>query len=117
MDDIGHAAIDLIRSYSKSWLLLNAFDENRLTYNNKNIVYHENFTEDFCTANILSFKQDLMSQQEASELFGNQREHGLSQILGSIHQTFAGELLSNLSMNEQLICFISHSRSSFCRWE
>ncbi|MBX3487541.1 MAG: virulence protein RhuM/Fic/DOC family protein [Candidatus Paracaedibacteraceae bacterium] len=92
-DDIGHAAIDLIRSYSKSWLLLNAFDENRLTYNNKNIIYHENFTEDFCAANILSFKQDLMSQQEASELFGNQREHGLSQILGSIHQTFAGELL------------------------
>jgi death-on-curing family protein len=92
-DDIGHAAIDLIRSYSKSWILLSAFDENRLTYNNKNTTYQENFTEEFCCNNILNLKQELISQHEASELFGNIREHGLAQILGSIHQTFGGELL------------------------
>ena len=92
-DDVGHAAIDLIRSYSKSWLLLNAFDENRLTYTNKNNNYQTSFTEDFCLHNILQIKNELMSQREASSLFGNQREHGLAQILGGIHQTFGGDLL------------------------
>lgn len=92
-DDIGHAAIDLIRSYSKSWLLLNAFDDNRLTYHSKNNSYQDTFTEALCHQNILKLKQELISQQEASYLFGIQRGHGLDQILGSIHQTFAGELL------------------------
>lgn len=92
-DDVGHAAIDLIRSYSKSWLLLNAYDENRLTYTNKNQNYQENFTEEFCIQSIQKLKEDLINQNEASSLFGNQRDHGLSQILGGIHQTFAGEFL------------------------
>jgi death-on-curing family protein len=92
-DDIGHAAIDLIRSYTKSWLLLNAFDENRLTYTNKNKTYQDTFTEEVCLQSISHLKQELMDQQEASHLFGTQREHGLSQILGGIHQTFSGEFL------------------------
>lgn len=92
-DDIGNAAIDLIRSYTKSWLLLNAFDENRLTYTNQNKTYQDSFTEEICLQNISQLKRELMDQQEASHLFGAQREHGLAQILGSIHQTFGGELL------------------------
>lgn len=92
-DDIWHAAIDLIRSYTKSWLLLNAFDENRLTYTNKNKTYQDTFTEEVCLQSISHLKQELMDQQEASQLFGIQQEHGLSQILGGIHQTFSGEFL------------------------
>lgn len=92
-DNVGHAAIDLIRFYSRSWLLLNAFDENRLTYTNKNSAHQNIFTEEFCYQNIINFKYELMEQQEASDLFGKQRGHGLSQILGSIHQTFSNELL------------------------
>ena len=42
---------------------------------------------------ISHLKQELMDQQEASQLFGIQQEHGLSQILGGIHQTFSGEFL------------------------
>ncbi|MCX7337787.1 MAG: Fic family protein, partial [Alphaproteobacteria bacterium] len=53
---------------------------------------------------IRSLKQDLMIKAEASDLFGRLREQGsqggqedqgamVSSILGSIHQTFGGQLL------------------------
>ncbi|AIK97312.1 virulence protein RhuM/Fic/DOC family protein [Candidatus Odyssella acanthamoebae] len=93
MDDIGHAALDIIRSYSKSWLLLNAFDENRLSYQSKMQPYEIKFTTEFCLTNIAQLKQELIDQKEASSLFGIQREHGLDQILGSIHQTFSDQFL------------------------
>jgi DNA ligase (NAD+) len=93
MDTIGHAALDIIRSYSKSWLLLNAFDENRLTYENKVQNYEASFTPGICLISIAQLKQDLMEQKEASPLFGIQRGHGLEQILGGIHQTFSSQFL------------------------
>ena len=92
-DEIGHATIDLIRVYSKSWTVLNAYDEDKLTFSDKNFSYKTSFTDKFCLHNIQKMKDALMSRSEASSLFGNQREHGLSQILGSIHQTFSGNLL------------------------
>jgi DNA ligase (NAD+) len=93
MDDIGHASLDIIRSYSKSWLLLNAFDENRLSYQAKRQPSESKFTTEFCLKNIAQLKQNLINQEEASSLFGLQRDHGLDQIIGSIHQVFSGQFL------------------------
>ena len=92
-DTIGHAALDIIRSYSKSWSLLNAFDENRLSYQSKTQPYNPKFTIEFCLASIAQLKQGLIEKKEASSLFGVQRDHGLDQILGSIHQTFSDQFL------------------------
>lgn len=91
--DIGSAAIDIIRSYTKSWLLLNAFDENRLSYLQSNQNNDVLFTLEIATMGISELKSTLMNQNEATSLFGNERENGLKQIVGSIHQTFGGELL------------------------
>ncbi|MBW8308304.1 MAG: type II toxin-antitoxin system death-on-curing family toxin [Candidatus Paracaedibacteraceae bacterium] len=92
-DAIGHATIDIIRSYSKSWSLLKAFDENRLSYQSKSQPYEFKFTTEFCLTSIAQLKQDLIEQKEASSLFGIQRDQGLDQILGSIHQTFSDQFL------------------------
>ena len=93
LTDIGSASIDIIKSYAKSWLVLNAFDEDRLEYPQKRQISEEKFSLDICVKSILQFKRNLIQQKEASSLFGNQRDNGLDQILGGIHQTFEGNLL------------------------
>lgn len=93
MDEIGGAAVDIIRGYAKSWRLLNAFDEDELPYLQKHPDFENRFSMDFCLKSITQFQESLIQQQEASPLFGNLREHGLDQILGGIHQTFDGHLL------------------------
>jgi DNA ligase (NAD+) len=93
IDDIGGAALEIIHSYAKSWLLLNAFDEDRLLYLQKHQNSEDHFSFEFCLKSIHQLKENLIQQKEASSLFGNRREHGLDQILGGIHQTFDGQLL------------------------
>lgn len=91
--DIGSAAIDIIRSYTKSWLLLNAFEEDRLPYLQIQENYEIYFTYESAISGVYDLKSTLIDQQEATALFGNEREDGLKQIIGSIHQTFDGNLL------------------------
>lgn len=42
---------------------------------------------------VYALKQNLMSKNEASSLFGNEISHGLQSILGNIEQTFSGDYL------------------------
>jgi hypothetical protein len=91
--DIGSAAIEIIRSYTKSWILLNAFDENRLSYPQKSTNSEIRFTQEVAQAGIDALKSNLMAQNEASLLFGNEQQNSLGQIIGNIHQTFEGKLL------------------------
>lgn len=93
ISDIGLAAIEIIRSYTRSWLLLNAFDENRLSYlqpfQNHKII----FTETIAIKGISELKKTLISQNEATPIFGNERADAFKQVVGSIHQTYGGDLL------------------------
>jgi len=91
--DIGSAAIDIIRSYAKSWLLLNAFDENRLSYPQQSRNHEVLFTQEMAFNGISELKSSLVKQEEATPLFGAERQDAFKQIMGSIHQTFQGELL------------------------
>jgi death-on-curing family protein len=91
--DIGSAAIDIIRSYTKSWLLLNAFDENRLSYPQQSKNHEVLFTQEMAFNGISELKSSLVKQEEATRLFGTERQDAFKQIMGSIHQTFQGELL------------------------
>jgi len=91
--DIGSAAIDIIRSYTKSWLLLNAFDENRLSYPQQSKNHKILFTADMAFSGISELKSSLLKQGEATPLFGTERQGAFKQIIGSIHQTFQGKLL------------------------
>ncbi|MDF3034174.1 MAG: cytochrome [Alphaproteobacteria bacterium] len=91
--DVGSAAIDIIRSYTKSWLLLNAFDENRLSYPQQSRNHEILLTEELAFNGISELKSSLIKQKEATPLFGVERQDAFKQIMGSIHQTFRGELL------------------------
>lgn len=91
--DIGSAAIDIIRSYAKSWLLLNAFDEDRLGYPQKHTNHEIRLTTEMAEKGVIRLKSTLIDQDEASPLFGVEQKDAFKQIMGSIHQTFSGEML------------------------
>ncbi len=93
VNDIGAQTIQLIMSYAKTWHLLLAYDEDKLTLPEKS--KQTLLPLDYQTAikAIASLKSDLSARDEASALFGKEREHGLDSILGNIEQSFADELL------------------------
>ncbi len=66
---------------------------------------------------ILTLKTNLMNKGEASPLFGNEHEHGLSGILGNIEQTFDGELLYPTVEEKAANSILRYQRSPFYRWE
>ncbi|MAZ38501.1 MAG: hypothetical protein CMF49_08710 [Legionellales bacterium] len=93
VNDIGTETIQLIMSYTKTWHLLLAYDEDELA-----LPVHAKQTTtmlDYETAMhaIATLKSDLAARDEASNFFGNEREQGLQGILGNIEQTFGGEPL------------------------
>jgi len=93
ISDIGAASIEIIRSYSRSWLMLNAFDENRLPYLQRGPTGEVSFTYEGAVEAISQLKSTLINQQEATPLFGAEREEAFKQVIGSIHQTFDGTML------------------------
>ncbi|MCW4452774.1 type II toxin-antitoxin system death-on-curing family toxin [Kaistella sp. BT6-1-3] len=82
--------LNILTKYTKSFILLNQFDSNRLELNslNSNITYEIDYNE-ACTA-ISELKTKLITQKEATELFGNQKDSSFGGILKSVTQTFDG---------------------------
>lgn len=70
VNDIGHAAIEIIRAYTKSWPVLYAYDEDRLGYPQLEQSTEERLSLEDCIQSIARFKNNLMRQKEASQLFG-----------------------------------------------
>lgn len=91
--EVGQQAIEIIHKYAKTWHLLLAYDEDRLTAPTtlSESAYLLQY-EQVLTA-ISELKQALIDKGEASPLFGQQKEEQLQAIFGTIHQTFAGDLL------------------------
>ncbi len=83
----------LIKEYSKSFLLLNQFDCDRipvpeLCYNR---LYELDYEESLSA--IQQLKSYLVSFDEANELFGRERQGGFKAILENLQQTYNEELL------------------------
>lgn len=80
--------LDVITTYSSSWLLLQQYDSDSLTMprtkRSKKVLKY-----DFCRSAIEALKFDLLSRKEATDLFGNERGGQFQGILGAIHQTFS----------------------------
>lgn len=93
VNDIGVETIQLIMSYSKTWHLLLAYDEDELKLPEKGKLPLTALDYKTASDAIAIFKSDLGDKKEATALFGNEREHGLESILGNIEQTFGGESL------------------------
>lgn len=90
VNDIGAETIQIIISYAKTWHLLLAYDEGKLKLpkKGKRKVTPLDYLE--ATKAIASLKLDLSAHNEATALFGNERNRALDGILGNIEQTFDG---------------------------
>lgn len=83
--------LDIITNYTQSFILLNQFDSNNLDTDklNTNITYEIQYHE--AVKAVTELKQQLISRNEASELFGNQKDNSFQGLLGNIVQSFGGE--------------------------
>ena len=94
VNDIGTETIQLIMSYTKTWHLLLAYDEGELALPSQESEVETSILRyDTALKAIETLKTDLAAKNEATALFGMEREHGLESILGNIEQTFGGEAL------------------------
>lgn len=82
--------LDILANYTKSFIILNQFDSNRLELNylEENITYEIDYNE--ALLSIKELKNQLIQKKEATELFGNQKDQTFSGILQSVIQTFDG---------------------------
>jgi DNA ligase (NAD+) len=91
--DLANSAIKIVIEYAKSWRLLLAYDEDKLSIPKSSITDHKKLSYKNALNAVYALKQNLMSKNEASSLFGNEVSHGLQSILGNIEQTFSGDYL------------------------
>lgn len=85
--------LDIIIHYTRSFVLLNQFDSNKLSEDelNQNITYEIEYND--AINSIAELKNQLLKKKEASALFGNQKDESFGGILNSIIQTFDGNYL------------------------
>ncbi len=81
--------LDIVTKYAKSWVLLNQFDENRLEIpKGKEAKFILDYDE--AVKEIAKLKQNLIEKNEATNLFGLERENSFKGIIRNIYQTFGG---------------------------
>ena len=97
VNDVGIETIQLIISYTKTWHLLSAYDENKLRLPKHGKLSATQLNYKMALNAIKTFKTDLTTRNEATTFFGNERDHGLQSILGNIDLTFDGEPLYKTS--------------------
>jgi DNA ligase (NAD+) len=92
-NELSIEAIQLILSYSKTWSLLLAYDEGKLQLpiNGKQSSIEIKHRE--VIKAIVTLKTDLMAKNEASSLFGQERDNSFVSILNTVEQTFDGQPL------------------------
>lgn len=96
VNDIGHETIQVILEYAKTWRVLLAYDEERLMLPKplqSSQVIDSILSYMLAKQAIEQLKQTLAAQQEASDLFGRERDKSLESILQNLEQTFDGEPL------------------------
>jgi death-on-curing family protein len=85
--------LEIIGSYTHSFVLLNRYDSNNLTTGklSENITYEIQYDE--AKAAIAELKMQLIKKKEATALFGNEKDESFRSSLQSIVQTFGGNYL------------------------
>lgn len=81
--------LDIITNYTNTWLLLQNYDENNLldSWKTKNLDYK--LESDEALQSLIELKWNLISKNEATDLFAKQRENEvLKWIFWNIYQTF-----------------------------
>lgn len=85
--------LEIISQYTRSFVLLSKFDNESLeaTSSEKKLTYEIKYKE--AVTAIEELKKNLLGINEASDLFGRQRDEGFKSLLHSVVQTFGGEYL------------------------
>ncbi|ABQ88712.1 RhuM family protein [Roseiflexus sp. RS-1] len=90
----GQAVLDVVQRYTRSWQLLLAYDEQRLSDQPRHaIAPRAALPVEDARAAVASLRNDLVARGEAGPLFGQERGETLAGILGAIEQTFDGKPL------------------------
>ena len=85
--------LQVITDYANSWILLQKYDEEKISIKKK--TAKEKSILDYTKAKdaISQLKNNLLKKKEATEIFGQERNHGLEAILGNLNQSFGGKAL------------------------
>ena len=87
--DLANEVLSMLERYTHSLTLLQSFDEQNIS-SPKGKKPTGKITYKECLHVIDELRNNLIARDEATALFGNEREHGLDQVIGSIYQTFGG---------------------------
>lgn len=105
--------LDILSHYTKSFVLLNQYDSHNLQtlQLSENITYEIEYNE--AKAAIAELKKQLIAKNEATELFGNEKDNGFKSSLQSVVQTFGGQYLypSIEEQAAQLLYFVIKNHS------
>lgn len=85
--------LDIITHYTQSFVLLNQYDSNAIKTNGLSDEITYEITYDEAKQAIAELKSQLMAKQEATALFGNEKDQSFSGVLQSVVQTFDGVYL------------------------
>lgn len=93
IDNQGQNIIELINHYAITWSTLLHYDEDRLILPTNVHKTKNAFEYSYAIHTITELKQQLISINEATPLFGNERNDQLESILANLDQTMFGEEL------------------------
>jgi len=83
----------VITDYANTWVLLQKYDEAKLALPIKTKSVKAKLSYDLTIEAIGGLKKDLLSKKQATGIFGQEREHGLEQIIMNLEQSFGGKKL------------------------
>lgn len=89
--DEAKGLLDVIVNYGRSWSLLEGYDEDALEipHYREDAKFILNYDE--AKEAIAGLKKELMSKDEASELFGREKAGEFDGVIGNVYQTFGGD--------------------------
>jgi prophage maintenance system killer protein len=85
--------LSVLKDYTQSFLLLNQYDEGRVQVAKGAIKSTKQFTYEFIRPAINELKSRLIKLEEATPLFGAERDGSFGGVLKTIYQTFGGKEL------------------------
>ena len=85
--------LKVITDYANSWILLQKYDEGKLAIPKETSKFLWELDYDEAKKAIAELKSNLIKNKNATEIFGQERGHGLDAIIGNLNQSFGGRKL------------------------
>ncbi len=90
VSDEGRAVLEVVSRYARTWQLLLQYDEDNLPLPEKKHQVRTALEIDKVRQAITMLKNNLQSKGEATDIFGQERGHGLAGLIGAVQQSFGG---------------------------